>query len=214
MANAAGVDQSGLSGLRSNYSSMNNGNNTRDRLMEQQYNPYIMPMFNSMGGQNPELGRYRPPMMGKGGGWQDQGGYSYNLPNSFGPYYGAPMSGFPGGGGIPPWMQGRFGEPQGPIGQGGGMAGAQPKPIAVNPGIPQRDPSMYTNPWHQIPGMPPMTRPPQIDPMTVSPGRGGPFGNIFGAGGENIQPPTREKLASLQEALGRRRMSAMPIFGR
>jgi hypothetical protein len=38
------------------------------------------------GGQNPNLGRYRPPQMNLGGGWNDQGGYNYNLPNAFGPY--------------------------------------------------------------------------------------------------------------------------------
>jgi hypothetical protein len=39
------------------------------------------------GGQDPRLGRYRPPQMNYGNdGWADQGGYSYNLPNPFGPY--------------------------------------------------------------------------------------------------------------------------------
>jgi hypothetical protein len=38
------------------------------------------------GGQNPELGRYRPPQMIPGGGWADNGGYRYNLPNAYGPY--------------------------------------------------------------------------------------------------------------------------------
>jgi hypothetical protein len=38
------------------------------------------------GGQNPNLGRYRPPQMIPGGGWADNGGYNYNLPNAYGPY--------------------------------------------------------------------------------------------------------------------------------
>jgi hypothetical protein len=38
------------------------------------------------GGQNPSLGRYRPPQMIPGGGWADNGGYNYNLPNAYGPY--------------------------------------------------------------------------------------------------------------------------------
>lgn len=44
---------------------------------------------NLYGGQNPQLGRYRPPTMGGDGSnpnnWNDYGGYAYNLPNNFGP---------------------------------------------------------------------------------------------------------------------------------
>ncbi len=38
-------------------------------------------------GQSPYAGRYRPPMMRSPGAndWYDQGGYDYNLPNSYGP---------------------------------------------------------------------------------------------------------------------------------
>ena len=42
-------------------------------------------------GQNPNLGRYRPPMMSDGGNpnsWMDYGGYAYNSPNSYGRPYG------------------------------------------------------------------------------------------------------------------------------
>lgn len=52
------------------------------------------------GGQDPRLGRYRPPQM-VNGDWQDTGGYSYNLPNPFGPYpnFGQGPYGYgPGGG--------------------------------------------------------------------------------------------------------------------
>ncbi len=61
---------------------------------------YAIPQFNY--GFDPtqasNLGRYIPPMMGSGGqGWQGQGGYSYNVPNSFGNfmgnYGGHPMQG-------------------------------------------------------------------------------------------------------------------------
>ena len=42
------------------------------------------------GGQNPALNRYQPPQMQGGnmqwGNGQQQGPYSYNLPNAFGPY--------------------------------------------------------------------------------------------------------------------------------
>jgi hypothetical protein len=43
--------------------------------------------YGYMGGQNPDLSRYRPPQM-VNGTWtnQDQGGYRYNLPNAYGPY--------------------------------------------------------------------------------------------------------------------------------
>lgn len=53
-------------------------------------NPYGMypPSQGYMGGQQPYAGRYRPPMMGPGGDWQDWGGYNYNLPNAFGSYPG------------------------------------------------------------------------------------------------------------------------------
>lgn len=41
-------------------------------------------------GQNAMFGRYRPPIMRDGPNniWDDQGGYSYNLPNPYGPYQG------------------------------------------------------------------------------------------------------------------------------
>lgn len=42
------------------------------------------PQFNR-GGQQQGLGRYRPPTMRFDGQWDDTDGYSYNLPNSFGP---------------------------------------------------------------------------------------------------------------------------------
>lgn len=52
---------------------------------------YAIPQFNY--GFDPtqasNLGRYVPPMMGSNGqGWQNSGGYSYNVPNSFGNYMG------------------------------------------------------------------------------------------------------------------------------
>ncbi len=44
---------------------------------------------NYYNGQNPALGRYRPPTMGGDGSdprnWNDYGGYAYNLPTNFGP---------------------------------------------------------------------------------------------------------------------------------
>lgn len=109
---AYGTDQSGLSQLRGQYALGNNGNGTRDRTMEQQYNPNAIPSLSGVpgyGGQQPNLGRYSPPMMNGHGnsGWQNSPGpYAYNLPNSFGPYLGAPMSGAfgGGGGGLPPGM--------------------------------------------------------------------------------------------------------------
>lgn len=66
----------------------------RDRSGEQaatQGAQQMIPQFNY--GMDPtqssNLGRYVPPMMGSGGqGWQGQGGYSYNVPNSFGNFMG------------------------------------------------------------------------------------------------------------------------------
>lgn len=59
-------------------------------------NPLSSMYPNFQGGQSPSLGRYQPPTMGDGGGWQGQGGYSYNLPNAFGPYPFFTPSGFSG----------------------------------------------------------------------------------------------------------------------
>lgn len=36
------------------------------------------------GTQQGNLGRYRPPTMNGSGGWNDSGGYAYNLPNAYG----------------------------------------------------------------------------------------------------------------------------------
>lgn len=36
------------------------------------------------GTQQGNLGRYRPPTMSGNGGWNDNGGYAYNLPNAYG----------------------------------------------------------------------------------------------------------------------------------
>lgn len=36
------------------------------------------------GTQQGNLGRYRPPTMNGNGGWNDSGGYAYNLPNAYG----------------------------------------------------------------------------------------------------------------------------------
>lgn len=60
--------------------------------------PQQQPLYR--GGQDPRLGRYRPPQL-VNGAWQDNGGYSYNLPNPFGPYpmFGQGPYGYgPGGG--------------------------------------------------------------------------------------------------------------------
>jgi hypothetical protein len=197
MANAAGVDQSGLSGIRNNYSAMSNGNNTRDRLMEQQYNPYTMPVF-ANGGQRPELGRYRPPMMGPNGGWQDQGGYSYNLPNSFGPYYGAPMSGYFGGGGMPPWLQNPYTEAPRP--QPNSIPGARPKPLPIGPGAG----------FGGSISLPPPTQ----RPMTVGP-PGGMFGGAGVPAGQAALTGSMVPNNALRSMLQRQQLAGnMPIFGR
>lgn len=56
--------------------------------------------YNTFSGQQPFVGRYRPPTLTDEGGdptsWNDYGGYSYNLPNNFGPYPGYGGAGQPG----------------------------------------------------------------------------------------------------------------------
>lgn len=46
------------------------------------------PTYPSWSGQQPTVGRYRPPTLGANGSdptnWNDYGGYSYNVPNAFG----------------------------------------------------------------------------------------------------------------------------------
>lgn len=73
-------------------------NQFRDRSAEQSNttsgNPMsYVPNFNDpmYGTQQPDLGRYAPPMYNPNtGGWSSgQGGYAYNLPTSFGPYGGS-----------------------------------------------------------------------------------------------------------------------------
>lgn len=75
-------------------------------------NPYRPGNAGYYGGQSAGAGRYRPPMMDGYGGWQDFGGYNYNLPNAFGSYpgygQGNPYSQFYGSG-----YEGFFGNSQG-----------------------------------------------------------------------------------------------------
>lgn len=70
-------------------------NQYRDRSAEQNYttsgNPmnYVPNFYSPMyGTQQPGLGRYAPPTMSdpNSNQWNNQGGYAYNLPTSFGPY--------------------------------------------------------------------------------------------------------------------------------
>lgn len=60
-------------------------NNDYLAQLDQMYQNY----YNYYNGQNPALGRYRPPTMGGNGSdpnnWNDYGGYAYNLPTNFGP---------------------------------------------------------------------------------------------------------------------------------
>ena len=130
---ANGIDQSGL--YRNGYGQF--GNQYRDRSAEQSGNTAMIPQFSTPyqwdPSQNPSLGRYSPPMLSNptsgADAWQannNQGGYSYNLPNSFGLYNGTVgdsnysqmlqnMLGGMGGGGF-----GSMGPP----------AGAPPQPAA------------------------------------------------------------------------------------
>lgn len=59
----------GATGMRSNFG----------------YNPMgSQGVGGQYGTQQGNLGRYRPPTMNGNGGWNDNGGYAYNLPNAYG----------------------------------------------------------------------------------------------------------------------------------
>lgn len=70
------------------------GQEAQDQDMMQRQQGYRRPMYNDpyqqygYAGQSQSLGRYQPPMMGNPydpqGGWTNGGGYSYNIPNSYG----------------------------------------------------------------------------------------------------------------------------------
>lgn len=70
------------------------GQEAQDQDMMQRQQGYRRPMYNDpyqqygYAGQSQSLGRYQPPMMSDPynptGGWTNGGGYSYNIPNSYG----------------------------------------------------------------------------------------------------------------------------------
>lgn len=70
------------------------GQEAQDQDMMQRQQGYRRPMYNDpyqqygYAGQSQSLGRYQPPMMSNPydpqGGWLGSGGYSYNIPNSYG----------------------------------------------------------------------------------------------------------------------------------
>lgn len=180
---ANGTPQSQLYG---SYGSMDN--QYRDRSAEQNFtnsgNPmnYIPQYSDTYGSQNPNLGRYAPPMLDNqySSGWQNgQGGYAYNLPTNFGPYQGSwgtpySMQGMQGPGTQP---QGQPGQPQGggqtmpPVGYGRG-----------GPPIPQIG-QQQQSPQGGMPNMP-------YNPL------GGPTSGMQGFG-SMMQPPP---ITALQQA--------------
>lgn len=68
--------------------------------------PSSQAYYNALSGQQSNLGRYRPPTLAGDGNnplnWNDYGGYSYNLPNAFGP---TPQRGVGPYGGYPSYLQ-------------------------------------------------------------------------------------------------------------
>ena len=96
------MSQEYLNNIRSQIGmGMQDVRNADQRSKDQKYTysgnpnmPYNYSYDQNMGGQNPSLGRYRPPMMDANGGWQDSGGYAYNLPTNSGPYRGSFGQGF------------------------------------------------------------------------------------------------------------------------
>jgi hypothetical protein len=102
-----------------------NGGSGSNMFSNSQYSQW---MPTSGTGQNPNLGRYVPPMMnpsdyGWGGNpnsWMHQGGYAYNTPQAY--------TGFPGAGGGSPfnyWGGGAGGMTQQPFMNGQGWGGNQ-----------------------------------------------------------------------------------------
>ena len=75
------MSQEYLNNIRSQIGmGMQDVRNADQRSKDQKYTysgnpnmPYNYSYDQNMGGQNPSLGRYRPPMMDANGGWQDSG---------------------------------------------------------------------------------------------------------------------------------------------
>lgn len=110
------------------------------------------------GGQNQNLGRYRPPMITSWGGygangptgepvWADTSPYSYNLPNAYGPYdayasfgnfgqWGGPPQNLPQAPEFTPSMRRQHGAWQGFMGDADRRHGSQ---------VPQRPPQRSQN---------------------------------------------------------------------
>lgn len=89
-----GYNGSGINPGNMGQSGFGAGQEAQDQDMMQRQQGYRRPMYNDpyqqygYAGQSQSLGRYQPPMMGNPydpqGGWLGSGGYSYNIPNSYG----------------------------------------------------------------------------------------------------------------------------------
>ena len=150
------MSQEYLNNIRSQIGmGMQDVRNADQRSKDQKYTysgnpnmPYNYSYDQNMGGQNPSLGRYRPPMMDANGGWQDSGGYAYNLPTNSGPYRGSFGQGF-----GPPMPQfngfgsGSVGNMYDQYGRGNYIRGGNGQPVAGRmppqggQSPPQNDPS-------------------------------------------------------------------------
>jgi len=133
------MSQEYLNNIRSQIGmGMQDVRNADQRSKDQKYTysgnpnmPYNYSYDQNMGGQNPSLGRYRPPMMDANGGWQDSGGYAYNLPTNSGPYRGSFGQGF-----GPPMPQfngfgsGSVGNMYDQYGRGNYIRGGNGQPVA------------------------------------------------------------------------------------
>lgn len=173
--NSTGTPQSMLYQMRGQSTAPSDGNGTRNRKVEQQHsynsgNPMNYMQF--LNGQDPSLGRYTPPTLSSRSPtspqWNNnQGGYAYNLPTSFGGFGGfSQYSQQPQNDMKPPQQGGGFGggpmqnpATMAPL-QGGGTSAAmdgmfnmqgQAKPaVAANQ---QRPMSSMSGARTQTPGM-------------------------------------------------------------
>lgn len=188
------MSQEYLNNIRSQIGmGMQDVRNADQRSKDQKYTysgnpnmPYNYSYDQNMGGQNPSLGRYRPPMMDANGGWQDSGGYAYNLPTNSGPYRGSFGQGF-----GPPMPQfngfgsGSVGNMYDQYGRGNYIRGGNGQPVAGR-------------------------MPPQGGPY---PQQGGQNSGWTDANGQPVAMPTPDKLVDFINNGGHGPITGGPFIG-
>ena len=217
------MSQEYLNNIRSQIGmGMQDVRNADQRSKDQKYTysgnpnmPYNYSYDQNMGGQNPSLGRYRPPMMDANGGWQDSGGYAYNLPTNSGPYRGSFGQGF-----GPPMPQfngfgsGSVGNMYDQYGRGNYIRGGNGQPVAGM--MDQRGPQ-YGQPMPMRGGaMGPQMQQIQggmqkgAPPMLANMGQYNPLGSQIGPEAFQVNPQAFQATQQLLQQIFARSKPGMP----